>query len=113
MPSTYSNLRETISLLKDELRNKQATIDNIIDVIKNFTFNENKYTRNKEQETNVLSKETSDVVGELLEIDEIYHRFKKLTDQQQSSTDTHTTSINVNKDCFEQNRDELELSKNV
>ena len=50
-------LRETISLLKDELRNKQVTIDNLIDVIKNFTVIGNKYTRNKEQETNVDSKE--------------------------------------------------------
>ena len=49
-------LRETISLLKDELRNKQVTIDNLIKVIKNITVNENKYTRNKEQETNVYSK---------------------------------------------------------
>ena len=50
-------VRETISLLKDELRNKQVTIDNLIDVIKNFTVIGNKYTRNKEQETNVDSKE--------------------------------------------------------
>ena len=50
-------LRETISLLKDELRSKQVTIDNLIDVIKNFTVIGNKYTRNKEQETNVDSKE--------------------------------------------------------
>ena len=49
-------LRETISSLRDELRNKQVTINNLIDVIKNFTVNENKYTRNKEQETNVCSK---------------------------------------------------------
>ena len=40
-------LRETIFLLKDELRNKQVTIDSLIDVIKNFTVIENKYTRNK------------------------------------------------------------------
>ena len=52
-----ATLRETISLLKDELRNKQVTIDNLIDVIKNFTVIGNKYTRNKEQETNVDSKE--------------------------------------------------------
>ena len=50
-------LRETISLLKDELRNKHVTIDNLIDVIKNFTVIKNKYTRNKEQETNIGSKE--------------------------------------------------------
>ena len=90
-------LSETIFLLKDELRNKQINIDNLIDVIKNFTVIENKYTRNKEQETNVGSKEKNDAVGQLLEIDELHHRFQKLTDQPQSSTDTHTTSINVNK----------------
>ena len=50
-------LHETISLSNDELRNKQVTINNLIDVIKNFTVIGNKYTRNKEQETNVDSKE--------------------------------------------------------
>ena len=63
-----ATLHETIFLLKDELRNKQVTIDNLIDVIKNFTVIENKYTRNKEQGTNVDSRERNDVVGELLEI---------------------------------------------
>ena len=56
-------LRESISLLIDELRNKQITIDNLIDVIKNITIIENKYTRNKEQEANLDSKEKNDVVG--------------------------------------------------
>ena len=106
-------LRVTASLLKDEFRNKQVTIDNLIDVINNFTVNENKYTRNKQQETNVCSKESNDVLGELLEINELHHRFSKLTDQSDSSTDTHTPSINVNKDHIEQNRDELELTNNV
>ena len=41
------------TLEQDELRNKQVTIDNLIDRIKMFTVNENKYIRNKEQETNV------------------------------------------------------------
>ena len=40
-------LCKTISLLKDELRDKQVIINNLIDVFKNFTVNENKYTRNK------------------------------------------------------------------
>ena len=71
-------------MLKDELRNKQVTIDKLIDVINNFTVIENKYTRNKEQETNVGSKEKNDVVRELLKIDELDHRFKKLRDQPQS-----------------------------
>ena len=43
-----ATLRETMSLLKDEFTNKQVTIDNLIDVIKNFPVIENKYTRNKE-----------------------------------------------------------------
>ena len=106
-------LRATISLLKDELRNKQVTMDNLIDVINNFTVIENKYKRNKEQETNVGSKKKNDVVGELLEIDELHHRFQKLTDQPQSSTDSHATSINVNKDRIEQNYGELELTNNA
>ena len=42
-------LRETISLLKDELRHKQVTIKNLIDVIENFkVVSENKDTRNRE-----------------------------------------------------------------
>ena len=68
-------LHETIYLLNDQLRNKQVTIDNLIGVIKNFTVIENKYTRNKELVKNVGSKEKNDVVGELLEIDELHHRF--------------------------------------
>ena len=40
-------LCKTISLLKDELRDKQVTINNLIDVFINFTGNENNYTRNK------------------------------------------------------------------
>ena len=71
-------LRETISLLKDEVRNKQVTMDNLIDVIKNFTIIENKYARNKEQYTNFGSKKKTDVVGELLEIYELHHSFQKL-----------------------------------
>ena len=108
-----TSLRETISLLNDELRNKQVTMENLIDVIKNFMVIENKYTRNKEQDTNVSSKERNYVVGMLLEIDELHHRFKKLTDQPQSLTDTHTSPINVNKGSIEQNRGGLELTKNV
>ena len=73
-------LRETISLLEDKLRNKQVTIDNLIDVIKNFTVIENKYTKNKEQEADVGSKEKNEFVGELIEIGEFHHRFQKLTD---------------------------------
>ena len=55
----------------------------------------------------------NDVIGELLEIDELHHRFQKLTDQPQSSTDAHTSSINVNKGRIEQNSDGLELTSNV
>ena len=84
-----------------------------IDVIKNFTVIENKYTKNREQDTNVGSKEKNDVVDELLEIDKLHRRFQKLTDQPQSSSDTHTSSINANKDRIEQNRDGLELTNNV
>ena len=78
--SLRETLFKTISLLNEELRNKQVTIDNMIDIIKNFTVIKNKYTRNKEQEPNVGSKENN-VVGELLEIDELHHRFQKSRDQ--------------------------------
>ena len=49
----------------------------------------------------------------MLEIDELHHRFQKLTDQPQSSTDIHTSFINVNKDRIEQDRDELESTNSV
>ena len=58
-------------------------------------------------------KGKNDLVGELLDIDELHHRFQKLTDQPQSSTDTLTTSINVNQARIEQNRAELELTNNA
>ena len=64
-----ATLCETISLLKYKLRNKQVTIDNLIDAIKNFTVIGKKYTKNKEQEADVGSKEKTEVVGELLEVD--------------------------------------------
>ena len=103
-------LRETISLLKDKFRNKQVTINNLIDVIKNLTVNENKYTRNKEKDTNACSKGNN---GELFEIDELHHRFQKLTDQPQSSNDAPTTSIIDNLDRIEQNRVRLELTNDM
>ena len=53
------------------------------------------------------------MVGKLLDVDELHHRFKKLTDQPQSSNDIHTSSINVKKDNIEQYRDGLELTNNV
>ena len=54
-----ATLRESISFLKDELRNKQVTIDNLIDVIKNFTVLENKYTKTKNKiQTLVVRKKT-------------------------------------------------------
>lgn len=71
------------------------------------------YTRNTEQETNVCSEGNDDVVGELLAIDELHRRFQKLKDQPQSSTDTSTTSVNVEQDRIEQNRAELELTNHV
>ena len=110
--SAINLTRETISLLKDELRDKQVTINNLIDIVKNVTVNENKYTRNKEQ-TNICSKGDDDVVVKLLVIDELHHRFQKLKYQPLSSTDTPTTSVNVNEDRAEQNRAELELTNNV
>ena len=79
-------LSETVYLLKDELRNKQVTINSLIDLIKNFTVIENKYARSKKQEPNICGKRNSDVAGELSEIFELHHRFQKLTDQPQRYT---------------------------
>ena len=79
-------LRETVYLLKDELRNKQVTINSLIDLIKNFTVIENKYARSKKEEPNICSKRNNDVTGELSEIFELHHRFQKLTHQPQRYT---------------------------
>ena len=79
-------LSETVYLLKDELRNKQVTINSLIDLIKNFTVIENKYVRSKKQEPNICGKRNSDVAGELSEIFELHPRFQKLTDQPQRYT---------------------------
>ena len=48
----------------------------------------------------------------ILESNELHHRFQKITNQPQSSTDIPTTTINVNQDCIEQNRAEFELMNN-
>ena len=69
-------LHETVSLLKDELRDNQVTVNNLIVVMKNFTANENKCTRNKEQKANVCRKGKDDVVSELLEIDNFMSNHK-------------------------------------
>ena len=52
-------------MLEDKLRNKQVTIYNLIDVIKNFTVIEKIYTRNKDQETNKGSKGKNDAAGKV------------------------------------------------
>ena len=106
-------LRETISFLKDEIKDKQVTINNLIDVAKNFTVNENKHKSNKGQGINVCRKGYDDVVGELLQVDQIHHRFHKLKSESQSSTDAPTTSVNYNQDRIQQNRAELGLTNNV
>ena len=90
-------LHETISLLKDELRDNQLTVNNLIVVMKNFTANENKCTINKEQKANVCRKGKDDVVSELLEIDELHV-------QPQSSSETTAISVNANQARIEQNR---------
>ena len=86
---TYHLQNTLIFLLKDEFRDKLVTISNLKINI---------------QETNVCSKRKDDVIGGLLGIDELYHRFQKLKDQSQSSTDTPTTSVNVKSNHFQENR---------
>ena len=44
------SLREFIDLLKAELKYKQSTINNLLDIIKNFTVNEYKKDGSCEQE---------------------------------------------------------------
>ena len=66
------SLRETIDLLMVELKEKQATTNKLLIIIKNFTVNENKNDESHEQQViKVRNKRNGndDIVGELLQID--------------------------------------------
>ena len=72
------SLSETNDLLKVEL---QATINNLLDVIKNSTVNENKKDGIREQQAiTVRSKGNGDddIVRGLLQIDQLHHRLQKV-----------------------------------
>ena len=81
-----------------------------MEVIKNFTVDKNTYTKNEEKKQKHAVKVDSNAIGEILEIDELDHRLQKLKDKLQSSTDTPTTSVNVNQKRIEQNLAEFELT---
>ena len=90
------SLREIVDLLKVELKGKQATINNLLDIIKNFTVNENKKDGNREQQAikvRCKGNDDDDIVRELLQIDQLQHQFQKLKDQLPSN------SFGVSQDC--------------
>ena len=96
------SLHETIDLLKVELKDKQATINNFIDINKNFRVNENKKDGRREQKPiKVRNKDNDDdIMKELLQIDQLHHRFQKLKDQPHNSADTPDISAGVKQDCY-------------
>ena len=63
------------------------------------------------QETNVCSK-GKDVIDKLSKIDK-HDQLQKFKEQQQSSKDTATTSVNVNQDRIEQNHAKFMLTNNL
>lgn len=70
-------------MLKVELKDKQATINNFADIIKNFTVNDTKKDGSHEQKVmKVLNKDNDDdIVREMLHIDQLHYQFQKLKDQ--------------------------------
>ena len=86
------NLGYDVSIISEEIEALDRIINQSLQCI---TGDSTKECVSTETQTGGVSS-TKYVVGELLEIDELYHRLQKLTDQPQSSTDTHTSSINVN-----------------
>ena len=70
-------------MLKVELKDKQATINNFADIIKNFTVNDTKKDGSHERKVmKVLNKDNDDdIVREMLHIDQLHYQFQKLKDQ--------------------------------
>ena len=70
-------------MLKVELKDKQAKINNFADIIKNFTVNDTKKDGSHEQKVmKVLNKDNdNDIVREMLHIDQLHYQFQKLKDQ--------------------------------
>ena len=92
------SLRETIDLLKVELKDKGATISNLYNIFKNLTVNENKLDGSCEQQAmKVCSKDNddNDIVRELLQTDQLHHRLQKLKDQPQNSAETPSIYLGV------------------
>lgn len=107
-------MSKTIDLLKVELKDKQATINNLFNIIKNLTVNENKIDRRHKQQAIKVRNEGNDddIVRELLQIDQFHHRLQKLKDQPQNSADTPGIYFVANRDCYERNLNESDLNRN-
>lgn len=71
-------------MLQDKLKDKEITIDNLIDVIRMLRLTKINVRERKNNKQISFSKGYDDVVGELLESDELHSPFQKLKDQQQS-----------------------------
>ena len=95
------SLHKTIYLLKVELKDKQTTINNFADIIKNFTVNDTKKDGSHEQKVmKVLNKDNDDdIVREMLHIDQLHYQFQKLKDQPHNSANTPDISVGVKQDC--------------
>lgn len=77
-------------MLQVELKEKQAAINNLLDIIKNFAVNENKKDGSREQQPIKIHNKghNDDIMTELLQIDQLHHQFQKLKDQRNISADT-------------------------
>ena len=68
----------------------------MLDVIKNFTVNENKNDGSREQpvlKVHNKGNDDDDIVRELLQINQIHHRFQKLKNQPHNSAETLNISF--------------------
>lgn len=102
-------------MLQVELKEKQAAINNLLDIIKNFAVNENKKDGSREQQpTKIHNKgHNDDIMTELLQIDQLHHQFQKLKDQPNISADTPGILFGVNQICYERNLNESDINWNL
>ena len=87
----------------------------MLEIIKNFTVNENKKDESREQQAIKIPNKGNDdfIVRELLQIDQLHNRLQKSKDQPYNLADTPGIYFNVNQDCYERNPNESDLNRNV
>ena len=118
------SLRKTIDVLKFALRDKQAAINSLIDIIKGFTVNETKKIGRREQQTTKVPSKGSDNDdidnGNSDNNEELFvtdwsaspstPKIKRPTAQ---FSRNRSISVGVNEDCYERNLNESVLNQNM